>query len=119
MSEPTEAAKTVHLPSLEPVACPCGWARRAFDAAKSFPGTVHLTEITKEAHSHRHTAHTEVYVILECDEGAEIELDGQRHPVQPLTAVLIPPHTRHRAIGEMKVLIVCTPEFDPEDEILG
>lgn len=119
MDETTEKPEIIHLPAIAPVACPCGWARRAFESAASFPGTVHLTEITAEAHSHHHASHTEIYVILECEEGAEIELNGQRHPVHPLNAILIPPHTRHRAIGEMKVLIICTPEFDPKDEILG
>ncbi|MGB7723856.1 MAG: hypothetical protein WBL65_28405 [Bryobacteraceae bacterium] len=33
------------------------------------------------------------------------------------TRVGIPPSgVRHRAIGEMKVLIVMAPKFDPEDE---
>jgi heat shock protein HspQ len=29
---------------------------------------------------------------------------------------VIPPMVRHRALGEMKVLIVVLPEFDPHDE---
>ena len=49
-------------------------------------------------------------------EDASIELDGVRHPVQPHSAVLIPPGVRHRACGEMTVLIVCTPDFDSSDE---
>lgn len=108
--------EVVDLTELDPVECPCGWARRAFADREEFPGTVHLTEISRDARDHYHTDHTEVYVILKCSEGAQIELDGQAHPVRPQTAILIPPGVRHRACGEMTVLILCTPNFDPADE---
>jgi mannose-6-phosphate isomerase-like protein (cupin superfamily) len=106
----------VDLNSIPAVACPCGTARRAFADRDEFPGTVHLTSISQTAARHYHRNQTEVYVVLECSEGATIELDGEVHPVTPLTSVLIPPGVRHRAVGEMTVLIVCTPNFDPADE---
>ena len=106
----------IDLASLPPVNCPCGIARRAFADREEFPGTVHLTNISRDAREHYHHDHTEVYVVLECHDGATIELDGHPHPVQPQTAILIPPGVRHRACGEMTVLILCTPNFDPADE---
>jgi mannose-6-phosphate isomerase-like protein (cupin superfamily) len=109
-------AVLVDLPSLKPVACPCGFARRAFADRDEFPGTVHLTQIVEDAREHFHREHTEVYVILECEADAAIELDGERHPVSPQTAILIPPGVRHRACGKMTVLILCTPNFDATDE---
>ena len=112
---PAKAA-LVDLNSLTPVPCPCGLARRAFADRDEFPGTVHLTEISENAREHYHREHTEVYVILECEPEATIELDGVSHPVAPETAVLIQPGVRHRACGRMKVLILCTPNFDPADE---
>lgn len=114
-----QSAVLVDLTDLPPVDCPCGQARRAFADHPVFPGTLHLTEISVDAHAHHHRDHTEVYVIVQCDDGAAIELDGVRHPVRPLTAVLIPPGVQHRAVGKMRVLIVCTPEFDPADEHLA
>jgi mannose-6-phosphate isomerase-like protein (cupin superfamily) len=102
--------------SIPPTRCPCGTARRAFADRDEIPGTIHLTHISRDAAEHYHREHTEVYVVLQCDEDAAIELDGVRHPVAPNTSVLIPPGVRHRARGEMKVLIVCTPNFDPCDE---
>lgn len=108
----------VELPSLTALPCPCGQARRALSDFASFPGTVHLTDISESAIAHHHRDHTEVYVILECDPGAMIELDGTRHPVKPLTLIAIPPGVVHRAIGKMRTLIVCHPEFDPSDEVL-
>jgi len=113
---PPPTAKIIRLAELPAVACPCGHARRAFADCEQFPGTVHLTEITRNAQTHYHRRHTEVYVVLECQADAAIELDGVRHPVHPETSILIPPGVRHRAVGEMKVLIVCSPNFDPEDE---
>jgi mannose-6-phosphate isomerase-like protein (cupin superfamily) len=106
----------IDLTSLPAVECPCGIARRAFADREEFPGTVHLTHISRDASEHYHQDHTEVYVILECSDDANIELDGQPHSVRPQTAILIPPGVRHRACGEMTVLILCTPNFDPADE---
>lgn len=110
------AAEVIDLPGLPAVECPCGSARRAFAGRDEFPGTVHLTEISRDAVRHYHREHTEVYVVLDCDPEAAIELDGERHPVRPRTSVLIPPGVRHRACGRMTVLIVCSPNFDPDDE---
>jgi mannose-6-phosphate isomerase-like protein (cupin superfamily) len=106
----------VDLSELPGVDCPCGVARRAFADRQDFPGTIHLTEIHQDARTHYHRTLTEVYVVLDCDAGAAIELDGELHPVKPKTTVLIPPGTRHRAVGKMEVLIVCLPKFDPTDE---
>lgn len=106
----------VDLRAIDPVDCPCGIARRAFADSDDFPGTLHFTQISQDARAHFHREHTEIYVILKCDPDAAIELDGVRHPVQPLKSILIPPGVTHRAIGEMEVLIVCTPEFDSRDE---
>lgn len=114
---PTQtAAQVLDLTALPATECPCGTARRAFADRPEFPGTVHLTSISKDAKTHYHQQHTEVYVVLECDPDAAIELDGVRHPVQPKTSILIPPGVRHRACGQMTVLIICTPNFDPADE---
>ena len=109
-------AEIVDLTQLPPTPCPCGFARRAFADRSEIPGTVHLTEITRDAREHYHKQHTEVYVVLQCDEDASMSLDGERVAVHPHTSILIPPGVRHCAHGEMKVLIYCTPNFDPDDE---
>jgi hypothetical protein len=41
---------------------------------------------------------------------------GRRVPVAPGHAALIPPLTRHRACGKMRILNVVVPPFDPADE---
>ncbi len=106
----------VDFAELEGVACPCGTARRAFADADDFPATVHQTDISLDARAHYHRRLTEVYYILECGPDAQLELDGQRLPIAPGRAILIPPGVRHRAIGQMKVLVVVVPKFDPADE---
>ncbi|GAA4463714.1 cupin domain-containing protein [Novipirellula rosea] len=110
------APQLVDLTALPAVACPCGTARRAFADRPEFPGTVHLTEITQAARTHYHNEHVEVYIVLECESDAAIELDGVLHPVRPLTAILIPAGVRHRAVGEMKTIILSSPNFDASDE---
>jgi mannose-6-phosphate isomerase-like protein (cupin superfamily) len=110
--------RIVHFDDIEGVACPCGTARRAFADAEESPGTVHRTEITADAKLHYHRRFTETYYILDCEEGAMMELDGQRIPIRNGSCILIPPGVSHRAVGRMTVLILVVPKFDPEDEVL-
>ena len=98
------------------VSCPCGTARRAFGDVADFPATVHVTEISEDARLHYHKKLTETYYFLECDEEARMQLDDEIIPVRAGMCVMIRPGTRHRAIGNMKVLILVLPKFDPADE---
>lgn len=104
----------VMLDSLPPVLCPCGEARRAFRDLPGAVASVHLVEIRDEAKLHFHRKTTEIYVVLEGE--GEIELDGTRHRVGPLSAIYIAPGVRHRAIGRMRVINIPIPSFDPLDE---
>lgn len=102
------------LDDLPGVPCPCGEARRAFGDLPEAPASVHLTTIHTDARTHYHRHMTEIYVVL-AGEG-EIELDGERFPIKPLTAVMIRPGCRHRAIGRLTILNLPIPPFDPADE---
>ncbi len=110
--------QVVDIAALPGVPCPCGTARRAFADVAEYPLTIHLTEIKIDAALHYHRRLTETYYVLECDPGARMQLDDDEIPLHPGRCVLIPPGVRHRAIGAMKVLIVVSPKFDPEDEYL-
>jgi mannose-6-phosphate isomerase-like protein (cupin superfamily) len=102
------------LSAIQPISCPCGQARRAFTDDPDQIASLHIVDISEHTRTHYHKRLTEVYYILE---GAgEMELDGQRHPVQAGDAILIKPGCRHRAIGKLKVLNVPIPAFDTEDE---
>lgn len=104
------------LDVLPAVACPCGSARRAFGDLPDAPASVHLVDVKVDAETHHHQRTTEIYVVL--DGEGELELDGTRIPVRPLTAVLIRPGCRHRAIGKLRILNLPVPPFDPRDEYL-
>ncbi len=106
----------VDFANIPSVPCPCGSARRALADVDEFPGTLHITEISQDAKLHYHRKLTETYYVLECGDGAQMELDDERLPVKPGFCVVIPPGVRHRALGVMKVLILVLPKFDPSDE---
>lgn len=106
----------VDFEAIEPTECPCGFARRAFAEVADYPATIHVTEISKDSKLHYHKRLTETYFFLECQPDARMQLDDQTIPVKPGMSVLIRPGVRHRAIGQMKVLIVVLPKFDPADE---
>lgn len=108
----------VDFAKIAPVKCPCGFARRALYDEPSVPYSLHVTDISLEAQTHYHRRTTETYLILECEPGAFLELNGQRVEVRTNVAVLIHPGTRHRAVGKMKVAIIASPKFDPQDEWL-
>jgi mannose-6-phosphate isomerase-like protein (cupin superfamily) len=102
--------------AIAPVPCPCGYSRRAFADVPGSPVTMHRVDISVDAKVHFHKRLTEVYYVLDCAADAALELNGERVPVRPGLAVLIPPYTRHRAVGQMRVLVVSHPQFDPNDE---
>jgi len=47
-----------------------------------------------------------------------MELDDQLLPVRPGMCIVIPPGVTHRAIGQMEILNIVLPKFDPQDEFL-
>jgi mannose-6-phosphate isomerase-like protein (cupin superfamily) len=96
------------------VQCPCGFSRRAFAGPDNPVATMHVVDIEEDARVHYHKKLTEIYLVLEGS--GEMELDGRRVPVKPLTAILIKPLCRHRAVGRMRIVNVSIPAFDPEDE---
>lgn len=110
---PYELADFANIPG---VPCPCGTARRALADVPDYPGTIHVTEISADAKLHYHRRLTETYYFLDCAADAAMQLNEERIQVKPGMCVMIRPGTRHRAIGKMKVLIVCLPKFDPHDE---
>ena len=106
----------VDFDEVEGIDCACGLSRRAFLESRDSPLSMHRVEISLDAKTHYHKTLTEVYYFLECADDAQIELDGELHPVRAGMAVLIHPGVRHRAVGRMTILLVCLPKHDPADE---
>jgi mannose-6-phosphate isomerase-like protein (cupin superfamily) len=94
--------------------CPCGDTRRAFVCKDNDVATLHMVDIKQDAATHYHRKLTEIYFVLEGE--GYIELDGERIPVRPYTAVLIKPGCRHRAVGNLRIVNIPVPAFDPRDE---
>ena len=56
----------------------------------------------------------EIYLVLEGE--GHMELDGELVAVKPMTAILIKPGCRHRAVGNLRIVNIPVPAFDPHDE---
>ena len=110
--------RVIDFADVPPVDCPCGTARRALADVEELPATIHLTDISIDAQSHYHLDHAETYFIVSCGDDAQMELDGELIPLKPGMLVYIPPKVRHRAVGEMQILNIVIPKFDPADEHL-
>jgi quercetin dioxygenase-like cupin family protein len=108
--------QVVQLDHLAEVTCPCGRSRRAFVGPDNPVATLHLVDISVDARTHYHKKLTEIYLVLAVEGEGWLELDGQRIPAHPLTAVLIKPGCRHRAVGRMRLVNIPVPAFDPHDE---
>ena len=118
MNTPEKRYRIVDFDNVPGVACPCGVARRALADVPDFPGTIHRTQITGTARLHYHRNLSETYYVLQCGSEAQMQLDDELVPVVPGTCIFIPPGVRHRAVGQMTVLIVVLPKFDPDDEVI-
>ncbi len=103
-----------HIDELEPIPCPCGSARRAFATDDNSVATLHVVDISADSRVHYHRKMTEIYLVLEGE--GHMELDGERIPVRPMTSVFIKPGCRHRAVGNMRIVNIPIPAFDPQDE---
>lgn len=99
---------------MDPIDCPCGATRRAFVDDPDQTASVHLLELKSEPAVHYHRKMTEIYTVLE-GEGV-MELDDDRIEIAPGKAVMIKPGCRHRALGNLKILVTVIPAFDGGDE---
>ena len=103
-----------HFAKIPAVPCPCGLSQRAFTESGDGRATFHIVDIKKDAQLHYHKNHFEIYLILQGS--GYMELDGEKIPVQEGTTIFIKEYCRHRALGEMKIVNVSVPAFDPQDE---
>ena len=102
------------LDEIDPVKCPCGFARRAFAEAGDNAASLHVVDIQHDSRTHYHKTMTEIYLVLEGE--GQMELDGKLFPVKPMSAIYIKPGCCHRAIGKMKIVNIPIPAFDERDE---
>ncbi|MFO7726081.1 MAG: ThuA domain-containing protein [Oceanipulchritudo sp.] len=103
-----------HLSEMETVKCPCGNTRRAFAVPENPLATVHMVDITEDSQSHYHRRLSEIYLIIEGT--GFMEVNGERIPVKALDTLFIERGCRHRAVGDLRIVNIPIPSFDPEDE---
>lgn len=103
-----------NIETVQGTVCPCGEATRIIGADDQTPVSFHVVKIKKDSERHYHKRLTEIYYCLE-GEGT-IELDDERLPLHPGILVVIPPGTVHRAVGDLTIVNVVSPPFDPTDE---
>jgi len=102
------------LDEIPPQRCPCGFTRRAFADFKENVASLHLVDIQDDSRAHYHKRMTEIYLVLEGS--GHMELDGKRIEVRAMSAIYIKPGCRHRAVGNMRIVNIPVPAFDPADE---
>lgn len=102
------------LDEIPSVTCPCGQSKRAFIKEVNAPCSVHLVEIKRGGKKHYHKKLTEIYIFLEGS--GYLEIDEEKIPVKPLTAIMIFPLCRHKVYGALKLVNISLPPFDPRDE---
>jgi mannose-6-phosphate isomerase-like protein (cupin superfamily) len=106
--------EVAQLDEVESTQCSCGTARRAFVSPDNPVATIHIVDVSKDSRVHYHKKLTEIYLVLEGE--GHMELDGEMVPVKPMTTILIKPGCRHRAVGQMRIVNIPIPAFNPEDE---
>ncbi len=116
MTDSTSSKKyrVARLDEIDAIPCPCGKTRRAFVAEDNPIATLHLVDISRDSRAHYHQAITEIYLVLEGQ--GHMELDNDIIQLEPMTAVLIKPGCRHRAVGNLRIVNIAVPAFDPHDE---
>jgi mannose-6-phosphate isomerase-like protein (cupin superfamily) len=112
----TPRYRIANLNQIAGVPCSCGTAKRAFVEDADQIASLHVVEIKSDAQRHYHKKTTEIYYILEGS--GHLELDGELVRVEPGLSIMIKPGCRHRAIGQLKIINVPIPAFDPADEWL-
>jgi mannose-6-phosphate isomerase-like protein (cupin superfamily) len=105
---------TAQLDEIPGQPCPCGTTRRGFVSPENATATIHRVDISTDSRAHYHRQLTEIYLVLEGE--GHVELDGERIPVRPMTAIMIRPGCRHRAVGRLRIIVTAIPAFDPADE---
>lgn len=84
----------------------CGLIRPLLEESDGAAAEVHHLEITDATlHYHQHT--DEIYYILGGQ--GQMQLDEQEIDLTEGTVVYVPRGVRHRAWGDLKVLVVCIP----------
>jgi mannose-6-phosphate isomerase-like protein (cupin superfamily) len=84
----------------------CGQIRPLIEASEEAAAEVHHVEI-HDAKLHYHAQTDEVYYIVQGT--GSMVLDGEEIELHPGVVVYVPRGVKHKAIGQLTVLLVCIP----------
>jgi mannose-6-phosphate isomerase-like protein (cupin superfamily) len=102
----TAACVRRELADVTPWTETCGLIRPLIEEADRAAGEVHHLEIT-DAKLHYHERTDEFYYVL--GGTGRMQLDGKQVELHEGVVVYVPRGVRHRAWGDLKVLVVCVP----------
>ena len=95
-----------HTSEITPWAETCGQIRPLIDEKDGAAAEVHHLEIT-DAKLHYHERTDEIYYVLSGH--GRMSLDGEEIELSEDVVVYVPRGVKHRAWGDMKVLVTCIP----------
>jgi mannose-6-phosphate isomerase-like protein (cupin superfamily) len=95
-----------HISEIQPWAETCGQIRPLIDEKDAAAAEVHHLEIT-DARLHFHERTDEIYYVL--GGTGRMQLDAAEIDLHEGVVVYVPRGTKHRAWGDLKVLVVCIP----------
>lgn len=93
----------------------CGFRQRLLKKADDVPASITYLSV-HEADEHYHNETAEFYYVL--DGFGSLHLDERVVELEPHMTVYIPPGVKHYAEGDVRVLVICVPAFDPDDQHL-
>lgn len=93
----------------------CGFRQRLLRKDDGVPASITYLAVN-DADAHYHNETGEFYYVLEGS--GVLHLDEETVALEPNMVVFIPPGVKHWAEGEVKVLVICVPAFDADDQHL-
>ena len=115
LPRPTRPPIVRSLDDVEPVRSACGSSTRILTRDDGVAMGLHVVHITA-AECHYHTRTTEIYHILEG--GGVLRVDSEQYDLHPGLTVYVPAGSEHGGEGDFRSIVICTPPFDPEDQIV-
>jgi len=94
------------IASVQPFTETCGQLRPLLEEKDGAAAEVHHLEITN-AKLHYHERTDEIYYVL--DGQGSMQLDGEEIELKKDVTVYVPRGVKHRAWGNLKVLVICIP----------
>lgn len=104
------------LSEREPQQIICGTLRELTDKTDFENLNISHVQIGGETKKHYHNKMTEFYFVLNGE--IKMDLDGKIEKCGEGTLIKIEPGTKHKAYGNAEVLVIASPAFDPDDEIV-